>query len=171
MTNAPILFLIAWGVAGPLVHAQAPPTGRAPGGPTVTRLVQMFTGLETEWMDAARRRDKAALERFLADDYELRISSLPGEPIPREEWLQAAMNRYNLRSFTIGQMAVRELGDAALVSFLYSQEADVEGRDRSGDFFVIDAWVQKDGVWKVKARYAGPVEGRPLPGSAKKTGG
>src|SRR5262249_53311661 len=171
MTNVSILLLPALGLGGFLLHAQAPPTGRAPGGPTVTRLVQMFTGLETEWMEAARRKDRAALERFLADDYELRTSARPGEPIPPEEWLQTAMDRYNLRSFTIGQMAVRELGDAALVSFLYRQEAELEGRDRSGDFFVVDAWVRTDGVWKVKARYAGPVEGRPLPGSGKKTGG
>src|SRR5262249_45250640 len=72
MTNVSILLLPALGLGGFLLHAQAPPTGRAPGGPTVTRLVQMFTGLETEWMEAARRKDRAALERFLADDYELR---------------------------------------------------------------------------------------------------
>jgi hypothetical protein len=67
-------------------------------------------------------------------------------------------------------MAVRDLGDVALVSLLYTQDADVEGRDRSGDFFVVDAWLRRNGVWKVKARYAGPVEGRPAPGSGKKTG-
>ena len=169
LAGVAILGILVGGGGDAVLGGQAP-SGRAPGGPTVTRLVQLFTGLETEWAEAVRRKDHAALERLLDDDYELRVSAQPGEPIPREEWLDTAMNRFGLRSFSIGQMAVRDLRDVALVSFRYSQEADVDGRDQSGDFFVVDAWVRKDGAWRVKARYAGPVEERSAPGSSRKTG-
>ena len=60
-------------------------------------------------------------------------------------------------------MAVRELGDVALVSFVYHREIDLGGKDRTADLFVVDAWAQKDGAWKVKARYASPLEGRSGP--------
>ena len=153
-----ILGLLSLCSKAPFAGAQA-----ASSGPTVTRLVQLFTRLETEWMDASRRKDQAALEGFLADDYELRSAARPGQPIPRGDWLQGALNRENLHSFTIGQMAVRELGDVALVSFVYHREIDLGGKNRTADLFVVDAWLQKDGAWKVKARYASPLEGRPGP--------
>jgi ketosteroid isomerase-like protein len=165
--SVPLLCLISLSWEAPPVGAQAAPAG----GPIVTRLVQLFTRLETEWMDAARRKDRAALEGFLADDYELRSAARPGQPIPRADWLQGALSRENLHSFAIGQMAVRELGDVALVSFVYHREIDLGGKDRTADLFVVDAWVQKDGVWKVKARYASPMEGRPSAGSGTSEGG
>jgi ketosteroid isomerase-like protein len=146
----------------PAAGQDAPPTGGRV--PTVTRLVKIMTELETHWMDAVRRKDQAALEGILDQDYELRTSARPGDPVPRAAWLASAMGDYNLRSFQVSQMAVRSLGDLAIVSFSCSQGATVAGKDRSGDFFLVDVWRQKADEWKVLARYAGPVEGRPSPG-------
>jgi ketosteroid isomerase-like protein len=169
-SSVAILCLFSFGLGAPFVAAQAASRGRAPGGPTVTRLVQLFTRLETEWMDAARRKDETALGRFLADDYELRASARPGEPIPRAEWLQGAMAPDNVHSFTISQMAVRELGGVALVSFLYHEDSGAAGKDGGSSFFVVDAWVEREGVWEVKARYANPLERPTGPGNGMKMG-
>lgn len=157
---APLLLLLP-----PGAHAQAPPggVGRIP---TVTRLVQLFTGLETEWLDAVRRKDEAVLGRLLADDFELRNGASPGEPVPRADWLHDAIGRGDPRSFVVSRMAVRELGDVAIVSFLCAPESG-DGREA---LFVVDAWVRKDGQWTVKARYAAPAAVRPAPPSGKKTG-
>jgi hypothetical protein len=60
-------------------------------------------------------------------------------------------------------MAVRELGSIALVSFRLDQEGELGGRDESGAFLIVDAWVQQEGAWKVAARYSdAPALRRPL---------
>lgn len=123
--------------AGP----QETATGRIP---TVSRLVQLFSSLEIEWMEAASRGDASALAKLVADDFEGRNDQAPGVPTPRAEFLAAARG---VAAPTPSEMAVRALGDVAVVSC----------RMRRGDErgpFVVDVWVRTGGGWKVVARYA-----------------
>jgi hypothetical protein len=127
--------------AGPQENA----TGRIP---TVSRLVQLFSSLEIEWMSAASRGDPSTLGRLVADDFEGRNDQAPGVPTPRAEFLAAARG---VAAPTPSEMAVRALGDVAVVSC----------RMRRGDGrgpFVVDVWVQTGGGWKVVARYASGSE-------------
>ena len=120
------------------LRAQAPPPV-----PTVSRLVLVFSGLESEWMEAARRADAAALDRLMTEDFEARGAATPGAPTPRGEWLAAARG---IPEAHLSQMAVRALGDVAVVSFRTSTAA---GRTA----FCVDVWVQNGGGWRVAARY------------------
>ena len=55
-------------------------------------------------------------------------------------------------------MAVHDLGETALVSFL-------QGPDTTASFFVVDAWRRVGGDWKLAVRYAAPTAGNvPIPG-------
>ncbi len=152
-----------------------PAAAQAPGRiVTVTRTVQTFTQLENDLFSAVKRKNAAALKPLLADDFEMRISATPANPIPREDWLNIAVGRYNIQSFEISDMAVRELPGRSrtdvksagilAVSFRYTQKADVGGTDRSGDFMIVDMWVQQaDGSYKLAARYASDPQNRPMP--------
>jgi hypothetical protein len=138
---------------------------------TVTRLVHVFSGLERDWMDAVRQGDEAGATRPLDEAFEMRSALAPSDPVPAAEWVRSALHDFHARSLRVSDMAVRELGATALVSFRLAQEAERAGKDESGEFFVTDVWVQKDGSWKVAARYTDAPGGRrpigmPVPGAS-----
>jgi hypothetical protein len=127
-------------LAAVVAHAQDRAASRVP---TVSRLVVLFSRLETEWMEAARRGDGPTLDRLVADDFEVRRAEAPAAPTPRAEWLTATRGA---AVPAVSQMAVRALGDVAVVSF--------RGVGDSGSAaFVVDLWLQRGGDWQIAARY------------------
>jgi hypothetical protein len=119
--------------------------------PTVTRLVKLFLDLESELLLAQRNGDRAALERRLADDFELRVGAKPGEPVPRADWLDNAL-AHKPPWLEIEQMAVHEQGTSALVSFLLRPRGAHEVPT-----LVVDSWVRSGDDWRLAVRYAAPV--------------
>jgi hypothetical protein len=57
----------------------------------------------------------------------------------------------------LNQAARKLTNDLAVVSLLHSQKATFAGRDRSGDFYVIDIWRKSAGNWQILARYSTPL--------------
>lgn len=99
------------------------------------------------------------LERILDEDFTLVLSTAPEQPVGRQAWLDLAFNGYVCQRFAYSHMAVRILGDTAVVSSLYDQRASVRGIDRSGQFFLVDVWQRREGSWKVVCRYSSKPEG------------
>jgi ketosteroid isomerase-like protein len=117
---------------------------------------ELFLDLEQRWAEAIQRKDRAVIDReFLAPGYALRIADDPAKVISRSDWL-ATLAVYNTRSFKLTNLQVRQFGDVAVVSHSFFQDADVNGVDRSGQFFIVDVWNRVDGAWKVAARYSSP---------------
>jgi len=140
-----------------------PATGRPPIV-TVTRLVKLFSGLENEWLTAVRNRDETALTGLLADDFEMRLAARPGQPTPRAEWIRQALAS-SPATWTIHQIAARDLGSVVVVSFRLDPATSAHGGRPA---FIVDTWVQVEGNWKVAARYVAPADERTLglPGEA-----
>lgn len=114
--------------------------------------------LQQEWMDAWVRQDLATIERILAPDYTLTVSSMPSRPITREQWI-AMLPRYTANGFQYQDMTVRLFGDVAVVSSVgRAVGAQVNGKDRSFPFFLTDVWTKRDGRWQVSARYSSMPE-------------
>jgi hypothetical protein len=117
--------------------------------PVVTRLVQRFMDFENRLVEAARTKDAAALQGLLSADFELRVGPAPGVPTPREAWLrQSLADRPD--TYSIEQMAVHDLGNFAVVSFLGRRKA-------GGNLFFVDVWVNTSDAWKLSIRYAAPA--------------
>jgi hypothetical protein len=135
--------------------AQPPEAGRIP---TVTRTVKLFSGLEMQLAENLHGGKKQEAEALLEDDFELRPSNAPGVSTPRADWLAATVGKYALPART-EQMAVHDLGSAAVVSFL-QPASENEARDRSRDLFVVDVWKRDGDHWKLAVRYAGPAGSR-----------
>jgi hypothetical protein len=134
--------------------AQGTSTDRVP---TVSRLVKLFGEREARLAERVAARDATGAGNMLTDDFELRASNLPGRPIPRADWLAQSMQSTGVGS-RITQMAVHDLGDTAVVSFL-------QGPDTTASLFVVDVWRRAGDDWKLKARYASPTAGNvPIPG-------
>ena len=137
--------------------------------PTVTRTVKIFTELESAISASIQRGDAAALQKALSDDFELRVGAQPGTPTPREEWVRSLLAK-PLAPTRIEQMAVHDMGDVAVVSFL--ETAIPAGkRDPPRDIFVVDVWKRAGDTWLLAIRYVSAHGTRPvpIPGDASST--
>jgi len=113
-------------------------------------------------MDAWCRKDRAALEAFLAADFEL--SSALGRRMARGPWLDAAMDRLHITWFRFEELEARTVdaaGEVVVVHARVNQRATAEGREWHGTFLVTDVWVRRDARWQLTARH-----GSALPGHA-----
>ncbi len=128
-----------------------------------------FSKLEKRLGDAIVAHDRAALESLLGNDFELRTSRSGGELTLRDEWLKAAVTTYRIRSYRVTRLTVRQFGEAAVVSFFYEQQASFQGKDISGDFFIVDIWQKTGNDWKIAARYSGGPGVPPKPPANPKT--
>ena len=137
----------------PAVYAQDA-SGRVP---TVTRLVKIFLDREGELLNAMHGKDAAAIERQLADDFELRVGHRPGVPVPRADFL-SQIQAETVAGYTVEQMAVHEIGTTAIVSFMLRPEA---GRARDGllPLFVVDTWTGGIDNYRLRVRYVAPALG------------
>ena len=122
----------------------------------------LFTTLENTFARGYQEKDLKLLDRLLAPEYTLTISARPDVPVTRAEWL-ALIPQYNVRSFEIRGVQVRCLQQApdctlAAVSSINTQQADVGGQDRSGEFFIVDLWARRGDTWVVVSRYSGRTE-------------
>jgi len=120
--------------------------------PSVTRLVHVFSQLESRLSDAVRKRDKQAVSDLLTRDFEMRVGTMPGNPIPRADWLRQSFAEPELQS-SIEQMAVHDYNKVAVVSFMWtvasSKQPTVEHQ-----IYIVDTWRQEAGGWKLAVRYA-----------------
>jgi hypothetical protein len=136
------LVAVALAVAAP---AFAQPSGRIP---TVTRLVKIFSQLETRLVDSARAADTTTLDAMLDTNFELRLGEAPGTPVPRDEWLRQARASAPTHP-RLGQMAVHDFGTVAAVSFADSTT--------SPSRFIVDVWKREGDGWKLAVRYQSDV--------------
>jgi hypothetical protein len=119
--------------------------------------VELFTKLERDWIQAVQEKDQTALDAILAPEFMLRSSEEPENPQLRADWIDRALHRYQIRTFSHRALAMRAFLGVAIVSFVQSQQATIDGKDYSGDYFIVDLWEVNHGQWQVSARYVAPV--------------
>jgi ketosteroid isomerase-like protein len=117
--------------------------------------------LQEQWMQAWIDQDLESIERILAPEFMLVVSSMPDKPVTRAQWI-AMLPRYTARSFDYDNMLVRLFGQTAVTSSLGTAGgAQVDGADRSQTFFLTDVWRKRGGHWQVVSRHSS----LPEPGS------
>jgi len=122
--------------------------------PTVTRLVKLFLDKESSLIEAIDNQDKKAVSKLLADDFEMRVGAIPGNPVPRAAWIRKSFTEAKSSS-TLEQMAVHDYGKTAVVSFSRLIKGADSEQERT--IFIVDIWTQAAGDWVLSARYAGPA--------------
>ncbi len=120
--------------------------------PSVTRLVRVFSQLESRLSEAVRKRDKQTVSDFLTRDFEMRVGTIPGNPIPRADWLRQSFAEPGLQS-SIEQMAVHDYNKVAVVSFMWTVTSDTQPTKKR-QIFIVDTWRQESSDWKLAVRYA-----------------
>ncbi len=128
---------------------------------TTTRLVARFSELEQQLTNAMRHKDEAELSKLLSEDFEQWTPAPPGDPLPREDWIHNALTAFTIQSFQLRQMAVRMVGETAVVSFVLSQKAVCDGRECGGDSFIVDLWQEHKNAPQLLVRYASDIKTLP----------
>ena len=135
------------------------PTGGRPSAErteTPTRGVIKYKAIERALLQAQQEKQQDKISAMLADDFEV-WSSEQNEPTPRELWEQSA-TASNITWFQIRNMAVRDFGNIAIVSFLLDRRGEVNGKPVTPTVFVVDVWQQPAG--RLAVRYQS-VPGKP----------
>jgi hypothetical protein len=119
---------------------------------TATRQVTLFTGIEKQMLQAVESKNRAQLESMLAEDCSIALPR--ADSLDCSDWLDSVMSKeFSLQTFAIRGMSVTDMGDASLVNYERVQKASHEGKDVSGEFFVLDLWKKSGGSWKLVNRY------------------
>ncbi len=122
---------------------------------TATRQVTLFSGLEKQLLTGIQKKDQATLKNLLTDDFEIWMPN--GDAVAGEDWLPVVLGKFDLKSFRVSQVSVRDFGETAIVKFMRSQKADFQGKDESGEFFVVDVWRKSGDAWQLSDRYVSKV--------------
>jgi uncharacterized protein DUF4440 len=131
--------------SGSVVHAEVAwlvqDQEKGHGVASKPQLQVFFSKLETQWFDAIKDRDQAALNLIVSDDFHLWTSAPPGNPVSREQWLVGVFGR-RLLSFGMRQLAVRGIGsNIAVVSFVQTETYQQSATPQTEDHFVVDIWI------------------------------
>ena len=127
---------------------------------TATKQVTLFTGLERQMLQAVQKKDKAALEAMLDEDFAIEMPD--ADPLVAEDWIASVMAKdYSLKSFIIRQMSAVEAGNFVLVKFDRVQESTANGKSEGGEFFVVDLWKKAGDSWKLANRFVSKVSSVP----------
>ncbi len=119
----------------------------APNQPPTTPQ-QRVIDLERRLADALRSGDRAQAAAMLTDDVAARSTGAPGSPVPRDEWLAASLASTGKTDAEFEEIAVHSFEGVSLVSFRMTGS-------RGGTATFVDAWVLRDGAWKLAVRYFG----------------
>lgn len=115
---------------------------------------------ETQIMDALRQRDRDTLETLVGDDFTLTTGRPGAEVRSREEWLRVAVESYVLEDYEFEEITVQLYGDAAIARSRYRQRGALGDERRDTTYRMTDVWIRdSEGVWRLEARHAQPVEG------------
>jgi hypothetical protein len=151
-----------------IIARYSSPVGKAPDRPlrqlsspadSDPELTDLLRQLEQELDDAALHgfKDRKTMERLVRPEFTQRVSDAPERSLPRALWGQPS-GAYKIESIEGRHHAARKLAeDLAVVSRLLIQQATFEGRDRSGDFYVVDIWKKSGDGWQMIARYSSPM--------------
>ncbi len=133
-----------------------------PPADTDPQLTEQLRQLEQQLGEAAMHMDTKVVERLVGPEYTLRVGDAPEQSVPRAPWMESLRPQgphpYKLESFNEDFHAARKLTDnLAVVSLLLTQKATFAGRDRSGDFYLVDIWNKNGDTWQIIARYSTPI--------------
>ncbi len=175
-----ILLLLAAGVYAQEVRPEQHNPGSAPTGPrvvTMTRPMAIFSGLESQLDAALAKGDQAALDKLVSDSFSLWTPAPPGDPIPREDWIQQVPGMFPIQR---RQLAVEDLdnGNVDVVSYVATPATMAMGAPQKGaakksarhaPAFIVDVWKKVGDGYQLQARYQWEVSSY-VPPRPKPTG-
>jgi ketosteroid isomerase-like protein len=110
---------------------------------------QALLKVEREWLEAFKNRDKAALDRILADDFI--FTDEEGQVYSKAQYIEAVTKIIKVDSYDIGDITIRVYGDTGIVGARWTGKITVDGKDASGAIRYTDTCVKRQERWQVVA--------------------
>ena len=143
---------------GAPAQSRLPPGVDGPGAGMATRSVSQYLALERSLIESLKNANRPAVLQLLGESFDLRSAST-SEALSGADWLDAEL-RSPLQAGAVRDMAVREFGEVAVVSFLLDQRRVVQGKRQASTLYVIDVWRGQ----RLEARHVSRVgNGAPIP--------
>jgi ketosteroid isomerase-like protein len=127
---------------------------------TDSQTEQEIKNLAHEWLDAARRRDRATLDRILADDFLISGWQPEGRLADKCYYIEDCLKPVQIEEgfYQFDRWQVRRYGETAVVNCILEIRAIVEGASWGGEVLVTDVWVREGNQWRVVTRHTSPIE-------------
>lgn len=115
-----------------------------------------LTQLERDWIEASKKKDKATLERILADDW-VGIS-YEGKSFTKAESLADGLAADSqLDSYTLDPLKVRVFGDTGIVNGGNTEKSRFKGKETSGHYAWTDVFMKRNGRWQAVSSHTSRV--------------
>jgi ketosteroid isomerase-like protein len=113
---------------------------------------------EERWAQIVRERDVAAAESFLADDFVLQSAGGVSPNAPKSDWIET-LQQIETRSLDPSDIEARVFGDVAVVRLRLAWEAELAGRDLTGDYAIVDVFTRSSDGWHPRWRISTRLTG------------
>jgi ketosteroid isomerase-like protein len=114
--------------------------------------------VEERWAEIVRERDVAAAESFLADDFVLQSAGGVSPNALKSDWLET-LPQIETRSIVPSDVEARVFGDVAVVRLRLAWEAELAGRDLTGDYAIVDVFTREPDGWQPRWRISTRLTG------------
>jgi ketosteroid isomerase-like protein len=139
--RALLLSLAAWTVA-------ACTTTAPPGPANVGEVVALLTAQADRWDKAIVRKDRAAIEANMAEDF--RQIDAQGNVETKAVFVEGLLSpELVIDPYTVEDFDVRLYGDVALLSGRTRMTGRYQGRPFASHYRYIDIYVRRGGAWKI----------------------
>ena len=120
---------------------------------------QKIKQLAHEWLDAARQRDRATLDRILAEDFLISGWQPEGRLADKQYYIEDCLRPVDIQdgSYQFDRWQVRRYGETAVVNCVLEIHAIVEGMKWGGEVLITDVWVRERDRWQVVTRHTSPI--------------
>ena len=120
---------------------------------------QEIRKLAHEWLDAARRRDRATLDRILAEDFLISGWQPEGRLADKDFYIADCMIPVDIQegSNKFDHWKVRRYGETAVVNCTLDIHAVVNGHEWGAEVLVTDVWIREQDNWRVVTRHTSPI--------------
>ena len=149
-----ILAAVVFGLAVSChAFAQAKPAAPAQSMSVEQELIK----LENDWNNALVKRDMAALNRIMADDWTTIVAE-DGTIMTKSQFLANLKSGEDTYTSAVGdEWEVRVYGNAGVVLSRFTAKEQFKGKDVSGQYRFIDTWIKKTGRWQCVASAAAKI--------------
>lgn len=121
---------------------------KTPVAPDVQKEIVQLTAQADAWDKAIVRKDRAAIEANMADDF--RQIDSAGNVETKASFVDGLMSdKLEIDPYTVEEFDVRLYGDVALLSGRTNMTGRYEGEPFTSHYRYIDIYARKDAAWKI----------------------
>jgi ketosteroid isomerase-like protein len=112
--------------------------------------------LERDWAEASVKKDVAALDKILANNFQANYDDFVGNK--KQILADMKSGRQKVESETNSEMKAFVFGDAAVVNGVVTVKASAGGKDTSGRWRYTDVFAKRDGRWQCVTGYSAKIQ-------------